>query len=195
MLLPTIQYGTWPDVKRRMNKVVRQLKRGAGLVELMTADGVIDTEKTPGMLVMIRSILGPVSNFHCFAPWRPAEDPLHDLRTDPTVPAPEEEAMFVASLLTPWGVLGLMGSDTTSWVWRKERHQPFLHAALKFWDELDAVGPRYYVVGQGERLWRVASTLKYVLANMGVPKDVLNEPLPPGGPRVLLRHARTTAQA
>jgi hypothetical protein len=195
VLLPAIQYGDWPTVKRRMSKVVTQLKRGAGLIEVMTQDGMLDTAETPGLIVMIRSILGPVSNFHCFAPWRQAEDPLHDQRTDPTVPAAAEEAVFVASLQTPWGILGLLSSDNQTWLIRRERHQPFLNATLMFWNELDAIGPRYYEAGQAERLWKLPTNLRYVLANMGVPNDILNSPLPPGGPRALLPYARPAAQA
>ena len=187
MLLPAIQYGPWPEVKRRMSKVVTQLKRGAGLIELMTQDGMLDTEETRGKLVMVRSILGPASNFHCFAPWRQARE---SLREKP----PIIEGIFDASLKTPWGVLGLMSADNSPWIWPRERHQPFLTATLTFWDELDAVGPRYSWGQPNERLWRVARGLHYVLANMGVPDNVLDAP-PPGGPRALLQYARPAAQA
>jgi hypothetical protein len=195
MLLPAIQYGDWPTVKGRMRKVVTELKRGTDLIEEMTKDGMLDTDDYSGMLVMIRSTLGQVRNFHCFAPWRLAEDPLRDLRTEQTVPSSEEEAVFVASLQTPWGILGLLSSDNQTWLIRRERHQPFLNATLSFWDELDAVGPRYYVVGQGQRLWTLPNNLHYVLANMGVPNDMLRSPLPSEGPRALLRYARPAAKA
>ena len=105
------------------------------------------------------------------------------------------DAVFTASLQVPWGVLGLMSSDNGPWVWPEHRHRPFLHAALSFWEELDAVGARYYVAGKSERLWGTARNLKYVLANMGVPNDVLNSPLPAEGPRALLQYARPVAQA
>ena len=103
--------------------------------------------------------------------------------------------MFVDSLRTPWGILGLLSSDNQTWLIRRERHQPFLKSALAFWDELDAVGPRYYWAGQGERLWGVARGLHYVLANMGVPNDMLRASLPPEGPCGLLRYAMPVAQA
>jgi hypothetical protein len=93
------------------------------------------------------------------------------------------------------GILGLLSSDNQTWLIRRERHQPFLNATLAVWDELDSVGPRYYWAVQGERLWRVARGLHYVLANMGVPNDVLRSPLPPEGPRALLQYARPVAQA
>jgi hypothetical protein len=176
-----------------MAAVRTQLKRGASLLDVMTHEGMLDTAEHPGMLLIVKSMRGPELNFHCFAPWRHARDALFDLRTDPTVPTPVEDAIFAASLEVPWGVLGLMSSDNGPWVWPRQRHQPFLHAALAFWDELDAVGPRYYWAVQGERVWNIARNLHYVLANMGVPNDVLRAPLPPEGPRTLLRYARAQA--
>ena len=173
-----------------MRKVVTQLKRGASLIDVMTHGGMLDTAEQPGMLLMVQSRRGPEFHFHCFAPWRLARDTLFDMRTEPTVPTPVEDAIFAASLEVPWGVLGLMSSDNGPWVWPEQRHQPFLRAALSFWDELDAVGPRYYSAVQGERLWTLPNGLHYVLANMGVPNDVLRAPLPPEGPRALLRYAR-----
>jgi hypothetical protein len=132
---------------------------------------------------------GAASNFHCFAPWRLAWDVMFDLRAQPTVPAPVEEAIFAASLDVPWGVLGLLSADNQSWLIPRERYQPLLHAALSLWDELDAVGARY-CWSVGERLWSVPNNLHLVLANMGVPGDVLRAPLPPEGPRALLRYTR-----
>src|SRR4051812_21301300 len=120
-----------------MRKVVTQLKRGAGLIEMMTHEGMLDTAEPSGMIIMIRSITGPVPHFHCFAPWRLAEDVLRDMRTDPTVRSPVEDAVFAESLLTPWGILGILSSDNQGWLIPRERHQPFLHAVLAVWDELD----------------------------------------------------------
>jgi hypothetical protein len=190
MLLPAIQYGDWKTVKGRMRKVVTQLKRGAGLVDVMTHDGVLDPAEHPGWLLMQKSVRGSEVHFQCFAPWRLADDALRDLRTEPTVPSAVEQAVFAASLRTPWGILGLLSSDNQTWLIPRERHQPFLDAVLTVWDELDAVGARYYVALQGERLWTLPNNLHYVLANMGVPGEILRAPLPFGGPRALLRYAR-----
>jgi len=189
VLLPAIQYGDWKTVKGRMRKVVTQLKRGAGLIEVMAHEGMLDTDQ-PGMLVMNGILQGPALNFHCFAPWRLAWDGLFDQRTEPTVPTPVEDAIFAASLEVPWGIVGLLSSDNQRWLYSKARHQPFLHAVLAVWDELDAVGSRYYWAVQGQRLWSLPNNLHYVLANMGVPSDVLRAPLPAEGPRALLRYAR-----
>jgi len=64
------------------------------------------------------------------------------------------------------------------------------YAALEVWPELDAVGPRYYSAVQGRPLWSMPNNLHFVLANLGVPNDVLRAPLPQEGPRALLRYVR-----
>jgi hypothetical protein len=101
------------------------------------------------------------------------------------------DAIFRDSLSASWGVLGLLAFDNTLWFYAdEERYEPFLDAALSVWDELDAVGPRYYVAVQGKSLWSIPNSLHYILANMGVPHDLLRTPLPPAGPRALLKYAR-----
>ena len=95
-----------------------------------------------------------------------AWDAFFDIRVEPP-PVRITDAIFEASLQTPWGILGLLSSDNQTWLIPRERHQPFLKATLAFWDELDAIGPRYYVVGQSQRLWTLPNNLHYVLANMG----------------------------
>jgi hypothetical protein len=189
MLLPAIQYGPWSVVKKRMRTVVSQLKRGKDLGEVMTRDGMLDTSAHPGMLVLSGIVQGPVPNFHCFLPWTLALDALFDPRT-PTVPTPTEDAVFEASLRPPWGILGILAHENNSWLLRTKRHEPFLHAALEAWSELDAVGDRYCSSFYGKRLWSVPNNLHYVLARMGVPTEILNAPLPAEGPRALLRYAR-----
>jgi hypothetical protein len=193
VLLPAIQYGDWKTVKGRMHRVVTQLKRGAGLVKVMTHEGMLDPAEHPGMLMMAGITPGPVPHFHCYAPWRLAWSPLSEMRTEPTVPTALEDAMFAASLEVPWAVLGILSWDSQPWLYPKERHQPFLHAALTVWDELDSIGERYCVAVQGQRLWSLPTGLHYVLANMGVPTEVLRAPLPADGPRGLLRYARVAS--
>lgn len=189
MLLPAVQYGPWSIVKKRMRTIVSQLKRGKEFGEVMTRDGMLDTSDYPGMLVLAGIVTGPVPNFHCSMPWRKAWDELSDPRT-PAVPSPIEDAAFEASLRTPWGILGLLSSESQPWLYPTTRHEPFLHAVLGVWSELDAVGARYCSSFYGKRLWSVPNNLHYVLGNMGVPTEILNAPLPAEGPRALLRYAR-----
>lgn len=188
--LPAIQYGDWNMVRRRMQKVVTQLVRGEPLVEVMLRDGMVDPFEHPGLLVLAGIMTGSAPHFHCFMPWKLAWDALFKRRDDPTVPSLLEDSVFEASLQAPWGVLGLIASDSQSWLLPTPRHEPFLQAALSAWHELDAVGARYYTAVQGKPLWSVPNNLHYVLANMGVPTEILRAPLPPDGPRALLRYAR-----
>jgi hypothetical protein len=173
-----------------MRTVVSQLMRGNDIGEVMTRDGMLDPAEHPGLFVLSGIVTGPVSNFHCFLPWKLAWPPLFDLRTTPTTPAPIEDAIFEASLRTPWGVLGLLASESQVWLRPTMRHEPFVRAVLEAWSELDAAGARYYAAVQGERLWSVPNNLHYVLAIMGVPTEVLNAPLPAEGPHALLRYVR-----
>lgn len=192
MLLPAVQYGPSPDVKRRMQRVVDRLVRGEGLIEVMTADGMIDVMGHPGLLLWNGVTRGSEPNFHVGLPWLPLWQALIDRRrrkpanVDPRV----SDAVFDASLSVPWGVLGLLSYDNWPWVAPRTRFEPFLAAVVRYWDELESVGPRYYAAVQGARLWSVGNTLQYVLANLGVPTELLRAPLPPDGPRGLLRYAR-----
>jgi hypothetical protein len=191
--LPAIQYGDWKSVKRRMARVVTQLKRGADLVEVMTADGMLDSATMPGLLMMGGINPGADANFHCYAPWRLAWEPLGEMRAEPTTPTTIEDAIFVSSLRVPWGVLGLLAPDCQPWLYPAQRHRPLLHAALEVWPELDAVGTRYYSALQGRSLWSVPNNLHFVLARLGVPTELLSAPLPPEGPGALLRYVRPAA--
>jgi hypothetical protein len=183
MILPAAQYGDWADVKKRMRHIVTRIKRGDSILSAMTEDGTIDAAERPGMLMMGGRILAGGQDFHCFMPWQPLwQDPPKDLGIMDTV--------FQESLSVSWGVLGLLAFENKPWFYGKEeRFQPFLSAALRVWDELDAAGPRYFDGVQGRSLWSLPSSLHYVLANMGVPSDVLRAPLPAEGPRGLLRYA------
>jgi len=102
MLLPAVQYGDWNTVKKRMRKIVAQLKRGDDLHDVMTHDEMLDTSAHPGMLVLSGIMAGSTPNFHCFMPWKSAWDALFDLRATPTAPAPIEDAIFESSLRAPW---------------------------------------------------------------------------------------------
>lgn len=186
MLLPAVQYGDWKDVRPRMKAIVRRLKRGEGLIEVMTEGGMLDTATTEGMLILGGTMRPGWINFHCHTPWKPLFD---DLSTDED---PEiEEAVFRASLTVTWGVLGLMSPNNRNWfTGRPERESPFLQAALNAWDEIDAVGARYFMAFEGERMWSFTNSLQHVLARMGVPSEHLDEPLPKGGPATLLKYAR-----
>ena len=187
MFLPAAQYGDWADVKKRMRRIVTRVKRGESILTAMTEDGTIDAGERPGMLMMGGRILAGGQDFHCFMPWQPLwQDPPKDLGI--------MEAIFQESLSVSWGVLGLLAFENKPWFYaNEERFEPFLSAALRVWDELNAVGPRYFDGVQGRSLWSLPSSLHYVLANMGVPGDMLRAPLPAEGPRGLLQYAKAAS--
>ena len=188
MQLPAIEHGDWASVKARMRKVITQLKRGASFNELMTADGLLDTAVHEGLIFIDgpnRDVAGP--HFHTFAAARLLSQAL----LTPGPPSALEDAIFTESLETPWGVLGLFGRNDHSWLWPQARFGPFLHAAMAVWKDLDAVGPRYSCgVSYGSPLWEEPNNLHFVLANMGVPHELLRSPLPPEGPTALLRYVK-----
>ena len=168
----------WKEVKPRIGKVVTRLKRGASWAEAMQADDFLDTSTSPGLLAIDGPRIYGGPHFHCFGPLR-----LVDLAIGAgRLPEALEEALFIASLETAWGVTGLLGTNNGFWVWPVERHRPLLRAAARFWNALDAVGPRYTEgSSSGGSLWSHAGNVHFALANLGVPNAELRAPLPPGG--------------
>jgi hypothetical protein len=189
MLLPAAQYGDWAIVKKRMRSIVTRLARGESVVTVMSEGGMVDTATTPGMLMMGGTMHRGWTNFHCFVPWQSLWQVLIDSPVSPGAPG-TMDAIFRESLTVPWGVLGLLSYESQAWFIDETRFQPFLDAVLAVWGELDGNGPRYFTGVQGTTLWSVPNNLHYVLANMGVSSDIIRAPLPPEGPRALLKHAR-----
>jgi hypothetical protein len=191
VLLPAAQFGDWPDVKKRMRRVVARIKGGESIVGVMTEDGMLDTDDTRGMLIMGGTPHRGWKNFHCFMPWRA----LWQALLEPPAQLESMSAVFRDSLTVPWGVLGLLSYESQVWFLDTARLEPFLVAAIGAWDQFEVVGPRYFTAVQGTTLWSIPNNLHYVLANMGVPGDVLRAPLPAEGPRGLLRHAQVASGA
>lgn len=184
MLVPAVQYGDWAIVKKRMRHIATRIKRGESIVAVMTEDGMLDVDAHPGVMMMGGPVLAGGRDFHCFTPWQSL---WQDLLKDPGA----LDAIFQESLSVSWGVLGLLAFANKPWFYSgEERFEPFLAAALPLWDEFDAVGPRYFNGIQGQPLWTLPNSLHYVLGNMGVPHDLLRAPLPPEGPRALLKYTR-----
>ena len=192
MLLPAIQYGDWKDVRPRIKAIVRRVKRGEDIIAVMSEGGMLDTSTTPGMLIVGGTMRPGWTNFHCHEPWKQLLLALEDVRVS------RDEALqnriFNASLSTTWGVLGLMAYSNLLWFsGRHDWYEPFVDAASRAWDEIDAVGARYFVALHPESMWDMPNGLKQVLAKLGVPTDRLRAPLPPGGPRELLKYARVAS--
>ncbi|WP_218082116.1 hypothetical protein [Anthocerotibacter panamensis] len=200
--VPSCFYGRYSEVKSRCKKAVTALKRGKTWEEAVDTSSMVDTIATPGLIVLDgpSSLVGGTLNFHCYPLLSQVQAAITEKRLLPEV----EETIFRASLQTVWGVLGLIAQTNVMWFAilhltpeyhiqpLKERYQPFLDAVLKFWDELYAEGERYTNGSNtGTDLWSNSSNLKYVLANMGVPTELLQAPLPMGGIETLLSYIKS----
>jgi len=94
---------------------------------------------------------------------------------------------FDEALGHSWSVLGLLSPVCYRWLRDGDRADRFLEAMTAYWWEIDAIGPRYAdALPLGQRLWELPLLLKVVLADRGVSRSQLMEPLPPGGIAALL---------
>ncbi len=108
-----------------------------------------------------------------------------------------KENIFAAGLETLWSLLCLFsGNAMNAWFIHggPEIYRRYVRAVVRHWDVLDARGARYTQgSNQGEGLWAVAYPFKVTLAHLGVPHDLLRQPLPEiGGPYALLARADPT---
>jgi hypothetical protein len=186
MELPALFYGLYRDVKRRINRIVTQMRKGADWIALVEAEGFLDTATTPGFILLEgpSPLVGGQAHFQQWLLWTQYRDKQADewVRGREDVHAQDEQAeeVFHQSLTRPWSTLGLIGND--SWLFPRHRYRPFLRAVREHWDLFDSVGSRYSTGLQTPQpLWASATSIKYVLANLGISGDTLRAPLPPGG--------------
>lgn len=188
MELPALFYGLYRDVKPRTSRIVTQMRRGADWIALVEAGGFLDTDTTPGFILLEAGnlLLGSQPHFQQWLLWTQYHDKQANEwvrgRAEVHEQDDEEEAIFQASLTRPWSTLGLVCTQNWPWFIPKHRYRPFLRAVRQYWDLFDSVGPRYSIGLQtSEPLWAFTTSIKYVLANLGIPSDELDPPLPPGG--------------
>jgi hypothetical protein len=186
MELPALFYGLYHDVKRRTSRIVTQMRKGADWMALVEAEGFLDTAAVPGFIVLDgpSPLLGGQPHFQQWLLWAQYHDKQAREwtrgREDVHEQDAQEEAIFQQSLSRHWSTLGLVAN--WPWLFSKHRHRPFLRAVRQYWHLFDSVGPRYSVGLQtSEPLWAFTTSIKHVLANLGIPSDELDPPLPPGG--------------
>lgn len=192
MQIPTLFYGSQKEVRARCRRIVKQLAAGENWQEAIEVGSTVETANVAALIVLegpnqLLDAYG--SHFHCYT----LLDQIRQASNQGRVNAEVEEMAFRASLQTAWGLLGLIAAKNTTWFWHPEkfyssdqwramRYEPFLTASLRYWDTLDAEGERYSNgSSMGQNLWSLPSSLKYVLANIGVPTNVLKATLPEGG--------------
>lgn len=180
MIAPALTYGLYRDVNLRVGKAVTAISKGASLADALCTEGWLDAAAVPGLCVLNgpSPLLGGEPHHNLWLPWLRLETAADHGRLS----AAREEELFHESLQSPWGTIGLIAQANQIWLYPQARHRPLLDAALRHWDEIDGRGA-WYSNGarQGDVLWALPSNVKYVLANLGVPTDVLNQPLPSGG--------------
>ena len=189
MELPALFYGLYRDVKRRTSRIVTTIPKGADWMALVEAEGFLDTNATPGFVVFDgpSSLLGGEPHFQQWLLWAQIKNKWAHEWSRQSKDADKwgvavQEVVFQQSLTRPWSTLGLVAGGNTSWLIPKHRYRPFLRAVRQYWDLFDSVGARYsFGLQTATPLWAFTNSIKYVLANLGIPGDTLRAPLPPGG--------------
>lgn len=179
MNVPMLYYGPYKEVLPRCRKIVTGLRRSGCWSDLIGSP-MAGTASISGLLLVDgpSPLVGGESNFHCYLLHKVLLTAFLDEKLTPAV----EEQIFVASLQTSWGTLGLLSEANTMWLRSPSRHRPLLNATLRFWDELYAEGERYSNGSTcGQDLWSLNTNLKFVLANLGVEMSILTAPFPPCG--------------
>lgn len=178
MELPALFYGRYRDVKRRTAKIVTQVRKGNDWMALVEAEGFLDTDTTPGFLVMDgpSNLLGGEAHFQVWLLW------TQIYFAEPRVNDEIREEVFQRSLTRPWSTLGLVAYRGQDWLFQKYRYRPFLRAVRKYWDLFAAVGQRYTGGSRApDDLWSLPNSIHYVLANLGMSNAEMDPPWPPGG--------------
>jgi hypothetical protein len=188
MQVPASIYGEYPEVQRRMRRVVTRMKRGASFEEALGADQLIDTAEHEGDIHLLPADhqFAGQQGFH-------PEYALGEILggvANGILPPETEETVFNTCLGTAWGVLLLLPHSLSFWVKAEHRWVPFLRAAARFWPVLAAEGARYrtgkfYL----ETVDHATTTVDYVLGNAGIFIRGINDPLPPNWPALVEAYA------
>ena len=176
MKLPRLFYGLYRDVKKRTSKMVTKIRRGNDWLALIEAEGFLDTETTPGLIVMEgpSPLLGGEPHFQTWLMWSQLLD-KESMHSDLC------EQVFQQALTRPWSTLGLTAHINQWWFIPRRRFRPFLAAVREYWDIFESAGQRYtYGIQEPLELWKVPNSIQYVLGNLGLDNDEVMH-LPPGG--------------
>lgn len=181
MQVPEILCGDARTVAAACRRHVTRFLQGKSWIDL---GPLAETKSLPG-LVMLEgpSPLLSGANVRLYAPFRE----LDSLFVRQRVTLEQCVAAFDEAVSTPWGVLSFLSPICYNVLNDEGRSRRFLAATVGYWGELDSVGPRYSRGGpEGKRLWEVAHVLKVVLADRGVAKAQLSQPLPKDGIAAIL---------
>ena len=180
MLVPRFVHGLTRDVKKESLRRIRLMKKGARWSEAM-ADELVDVSTLPGLIVLDGPAphLGFEPHTHVYSPFHWADDAMLSFKA--VLPGSALSSIFFDAVQTPWGVLGMLGDSTGTWMRLEAHHWPYVQAVERHWDELTALGDRYSGGSQTPRpLWFVSSASSYALCALGLSPEDLQALMPQG---------------
>jgi len=174
MLIPSFVYGLYRDVKKECNKICTKLKRGASWQEA-TAAPLLDTKGHGGLIVLSGPcpLVGGENHFHMYVLLQRLRLLYHERK----MTREAVEQLYLESLGAPWGVLSAIAArGTSNWLITECFRSPFMKAVVPLWDEFVDEGKRYTAGNNyGEHINLLTTEVDFVLANMGVPNEELDQ--------------------
>jgi hypothetical protein len=178
MLIPAIFYGHYPEVQKQSRKAANRIAKGESLETVLTADGMLDTETTPGFITFepVNKSYDKSPGFHTF----PFCQILIDLYFDKKISDELQEEIYQTLLRSPWGVLMLIGRDNAqAWLAspapKPERFRSFAQAAIQIQGEFTAIGERFEPQNyRGRSFWDISHGIMFAIANLGISTDDIN---------------------
>lgn len=174
MLIPSVLYGLYREVRPGCRKVLTRLSRGEPWADIFAAEPRTETRDMPGLLILHgpSPLLGAQPHFHCYL----LHSLIREAFLDRKLTAEAEQLVFDDSLCECWSVLGLLSESSTGFFYPEARHLPFLKATLRHWNDFLSEGERY-TDGRnwGMTLWSAQTTLSYILVHLGAPPATVTQ--------------------
>ncbi len=183
MKLPASLLGEHKPTRTRIKKLVRAVRAGAPLHEVMPATLELDALEAGVYVWLERPMREEADGLGVYL--GDFAGLLTDTAAIPLEFSPEhEERTFWDLLAEPWGVLGLLG-DNNAGRWLKTdqgRLCGFLQAVELHRPALERAGRRFCgpVRGSRDRVWWQFMGTGYALANVGVDHDLIRDFLDSG---------------
>lgn len=194
MLVPSCFHGLIKDVKRESAKIARKLLAGKSLEEAVSAYGMLDTRDFPGSVFQLRyshQCLCRPDDFHFPYLAIKIYDFLYKKYDyDYNVIDMEWQRMIPSFWEADWSTLCLC--DTGSNLYenpplfhdektfdKRTRWFPYLRAVLRHWDAYVEMGDAFDSSPyERHTIWEKNRVLHCILVNLGIPAEVLRQPLP-----------------
>jgi hypothetical protein len=178
MLIPSIFYGHYPEVQKRVRNASNRIAKGEALEAVLTSDGMLDTATTPGFITFepVDKSYDKSPGFHTFPLCRILKDLYHDKKISDEL----EESIYQALLETDWGILMLIGRySAQAWLAspapKPERFRSFAQVAIQIQDEFTAIGERFEPQNyRGRSFWDISHGIMFAIANLGISTDDIN---------------------